>query len=96
MISDEQAKKNLAANIRRLRGDFTLQEVADHCTTPDWNCYPATIEHVEKGRHLISAALLARIAYGLSLMHNRHILMDELLMEPPKKERVRRTLAQAG
>lgn len=62
MISDEQAKKILARQVRHFRGDMSYSELARRMTTPEWTCYSATIQQIEAERHLASAGLLARLA----------------------------------
>lgn len=89
MISDKKAQKNIGANVRNLRGDRTLAEVAALCSTPEWTCWPSDIKQIETGDHMPMAGKLARIAYGLG------VTMDDLLADPPKPSR-KRALAQAS
>jgi transcriptional regulator with XRE-family HTH domain len=79
VISDEKAKANIAANVRRLRGDRSFGEVARACCTKDWHAYPATIQQIESGRFMPGSGLLARVAEALGVTAN------DLLSDPPKK-----------
>ena len=92
--SDKQAKANLGANIKRLRGAYTLKQLADLCRTDDWKCWPSTIGQVESGRHLPGAGVATRIAYGLGILVGREITVDELLLPPPPRRKPREVLAQ--
>lgn len=85
MISDAQAKDNIAANVRRLRGDRSFGEIARACSTEDWHAYPATIQQIETGRHLPSAGLLARVAEALGVTPND--LLSPPPQPPPKNKR---------
>lgn len=80
VISDEEAKANIAANCKRLRGDRSYSELARACTTQEWTCYAATIQQIESGRHLPGSGLLARLAEALGTT------TDILLSPPPKKK----------
>ena len=51
------------------------------CSTEDWVCYPATIEQIEKGRHVPGTAVLYRIACGLGVTLN-HLVAEPLLLPP--------------
>lgn len=79
-ITDEEAKANIAANCRRLRGERSLSEIARACCIKEWTCYPATIQQIETGRHLSNSGLLARLAEALGTT------TDALLAPPPKKK----------
>lgn len=70
MISDDEAKANIAANVRRLRGTRSYGQIAKACSTKDWHAYPATIQQIESARHLPSAGLLARVAEALGVTPN--------------------------
>lgn len=80
-MTDKEALENIAANVRRLRGDRSYGDIARACCTEDWTAYPATIQQIESGRHLPSAGLLARVAEALGVTPN------DLLNEPPKNNR---------
>lgn len=79
VISDELALKNIAANVRRLRGDRSYGEIARACCTEKWKAYPATIQQIESGRFMPGSGLLARVAEALGVTPN------DLLIDPPKK-----------
>jgi transcriptional regulator with XRE-family HTH domain len=79
VISDADAKKNIAANVHRLRGERSFGQLAKACSTPKWKAYPATIQQIENGDHMPGAGLLARLAEALGVTPN------DLLSEPPKK-----------
>ena len=68
MLTDEQALEAISLNVRRYRGDRSYSEIARVCKT-----YPATIERVEKGRHMPGAGLLSRLAESLG------VSVDDLL-----------------
>jgi len=89
VISDKKAQANIGANLRRLRGDRTLAEVAALCSTPEWTCYAGDIEQIESGEHMPRTGKIARIAYGLG------VTVDDLLADPPKVVR-RRSLSRAS
>lgn len=84
MISDEEAKANIAANVRRFRGSRSYGDVAKACCTEKWHAYPATIQQIESGRHLPNSGLLARVAEALGVTPN------DLLADPPSQKRPRR------
>ena len=78
VISDDQAKKNIAANIRRLlaaRGwtQTDLSEAAHE--------NKMTISNVCTGKHVPGAGLLARIAEALD------VSIDRLVDSPPEKSK---------
>ena len=60
VITDDQARANIAANVARLRAGRTLSRLAEECGT-----YPANIQRIEEGRSLPGAGLLARLADAL-------------------------------
>lgn len=82
MISDLQAKQNIAANVRRLRGSRSYGDIARACSTDEWRCYPATIQQVESAQHMPGAGLLARLAEALDTT------ADALLADPQISSRV--------
>jgi hypothetical protein len=81
VITESELHANIAANVRRLRGSRSYGEIARLCSTPDWKCYPATIQHVELQRHKPGSTLLARLAdvFGVS--------MDSLAAPPPRRSK---------
>ena len=81
MITDAEAKRNIATNVRRLRGDRSYGEIAKACCTKKWKAYPATIQQIESERFMIGSGLLARVAEALGVTPN------DLLSEPPRNGR---------
>lgn len=73
VITDEQAKANIAANVRRLRGDMSLNALARAVGT-----YPIHITRIERGQHMPTGGLIARLAEALQTT------ADELLGPVPK------------
>jgi transcriptional regulator with XRE-family HTH domain len=59
-VTDEQALRTIADNLRRLRGEMSYSEIARRCST-----YPAVISRIEKQVHMPGAGLLSRIADAL-------------------------------
>jgi transcriptional regulator with XRE-family HTH domain len=76
VITDEQAKANIAANLRRLRGTTSLNSLAKSVGT----C-AIHISRMEKGEHLPTGGLIARLAEALNTT------ADELLGPVPKREK---------
>lgn len=74
--SIENLSRRIGANLRLLRGNRTLQDVCDRCTTDSWTCYPANIDQIERGVHMPSVAVLYRIAMGLG------VTLNDLVAEP--------------
>ncbi len=70
VIPDKDLQSAIAENVRRLRGDRTYTEIARACSTPEWTCYPATIQQVESCRHTPGACLLVRLAAALGVTPN--------------------------
>lgn len=60
-VSDNEAKKRIAQNLRRLRGDLSYSEIARRAGT-----YPMAIRRIETGDSMPGVGLLARIAVALS------------------------------
>ncbi len=87
MIIKERMQAAIAANLKRLRGDRSQAEIARLCTTPDWKCYPATIQQIESGCHLPSLVIAHHIAEVLG------VSIDELLQESTPR---RRNLSRAS
>jgi len=75
-ITDEQAKRNIAANVKRLRGDRSLNWLARQVGT----C-PIHITRLERASHLPTSGLLARLAGALG------VTTDDLLRMPVEKKR---------
>ena len=56
-LSDQEAKKFIAANLKRLRGELSYAEIARRAGT-----YPTAIQRIEKGDSMPGVGLLTRIA----------------------------------
>ena len=82
-MTDEQAKFNIAANLLRLRGSRSYSQLARECSTDDEKIYPATIERIEKTKHMPGVGLLSRIAEVLG------VSVDDMLAEPSARDRKR-------
>ena len=76
MISDDDAKKNLAANVSRLleARDLTQMELAEMTGE-----HQSLISRIANGQNMPGGTVLARIAEALE------ISIDRLLSAPPKK-----------
>lgn len=84
MITDTKALENIARNLARFRGDRSYSAIARDCTTPEEKAYPATIERIEKGRHMPGAGLLCRLAEALG------VTVDALLSDPATQKKSRK------
>lgn len=63
VVTDDEAKRNIARNMARLRGTkITYSDLARKAGT-----FPANISKIEKGEHMPGAALLSRIAEALGV-----------------------------
>lgn len=80
-VSDDEAKLNIAANLLRLRGAKSYSQLAREVSTQEERIYPATIERIEKMRHMPGVGLLSRIAEALG------VSVDTMLSEPSKSGR---------
>lgn len=78
MLTDEQAKRNIAANVTRLQGDLSYGELARRCSLKNDRIYPSAIQRIARGENMPGAGLLARLAEALGAS------VDELLDFPPK------------
>ena len=76
MTTKSDTQEVIAANVRRLRGDRSYRDVAAACSTPDWTCYPATIQQIESCRHLPNALIMQRLAVAFGCT------VDDLYSEP--------------
>lgn len=56
-MSDNETKQRIAANLKRLRGEVSLAEVARRAKS-----YPTTIKEIEDGVRMPGVGLLTRIA----------------------------------
>jgi transcriptional regulator with XRE-family HTH domain len=74
VISDDRAKRNIAANVRRLLQDrqWTQAELATKTQEKQ-----ATISRIVNGLHVPGAGVVARIAEAFD------VSADRLLAEPP-------------
>lgn len=63
-MSDDETKRRLSANLRRLRGDLSLAEIARRADS-----YTTTIKEIEDGTRMPGVGLLTRIAavFGVSI-----------------------------
>ncbi len=61
-MSDDQTKEAIAANLRRLRGELSLAEVARRAGS-----FPTTIKEIEDGVRMPGVGLLTRIADALKV-----------------------------
>ncbi len=80
-VTDEQAKLHIAANLMRLRGEKSYSQLARECSTEDETVYPATIERIEKMKHMPGVGLLSRIAEVLG------VTVDTMLSAPNSRDR---------
>lgn len=74
-LSDEEAKKIIGANLKRLRGELSYSEIARRAGT-----YPMAIQRIEKGDSMPGVGLLTRIADALSCK------VDDFLIQPGNKK----------
>jgi transcriptional regulator with XRE-family HTH domain len=75
VITDEQAKANVAANVKRLRGTRSRGWLAREVGT-----YPIHITRIERGDHMPTGGLIARLAEALSTT-------ADALLGPPENRR---------
>lgn len=78
MLTDEQAKRNIAANVERLMGELGITQSELARLTDESH---ARVSLMRRGLKLPSAAFLARLAEALNTT------TDELLAEPTKNFR---------
>ena len=72
-LTDREALRHIAANVRRLRGDRSLNWLATEANT-----YPINVARVEKAENMPGAGLLSRLADSLEVS-------VETLLAPPDK-----------
>ena len=75
-VTDDQARKNIAANVRRLRGQrsrYWLAKAVDGGTIQ--------ITRIERAENMPGAGLLSRLAEALE------VTVDTLLSDPKKNSR---------
>ena len=73
-VTDKEAIARIAANLRRLRGEQSLSEVARRAGT-----YPSAIKRIEDGENMPGVGLLTRIAAAVDAS------LDEMLKPVRKK-----------
>jgi len=73
-LSDQEAKKIIAVNLKRLRGELSYSEIARRAGT-----YPMAIQRIEKGDSMPGVGLLTRIADALNCK------VDDFLKPTEKK-----------
>ena len=73
-VDDKEALRRISNNLRRLRGDVSLSEIARRCKT-----YPTAIKRIEDGENMPGVGLLTRIAASI------HAPFDEFLKPVRKK-----------
>lgn len=71
MLTDEQAMANIAANVRRLRGDRSRAWLARETET-----YPINITRIESAENLPGSGLLARLAEALGTSADALLSID--------------------
>ena len=73
-VSDDQARKIIARNVRRLRGDRSLSEIGRECETS-----AGAIQSIENGDRMPGAGLLTRLAKCFS------VTLDDLVYPPGRR-----------
>lgn len=68
-VSDEEALKRIAYNLKRLRGDLSYGEIARRCDT-----YPTAIKRIEDGANMPGVGLLTRIAVALGVQFDEFLI----------------------
>lgn len=61
-MDDQKTKQLISSNLRRIRGDLSLAEVARRASS-----YPTTIKEIEDGVRMPGVGLLTRIAEALGV-----------------------------
>lgn len=72
VLSDQEALRNIAANVRRLRRDRSRSWLARQTGT-----YPINITRIENAEHMPGSGLLIRLAEALGAS------IDDLVAPPP-------------
>lgn len=83
-MSDDQALRNIAANVRRLRADRSRSWLAREVGS-----FPINITRIEEEKHMPGAGLLSRLAEALGVSER------DLLHNPAPKKNSRKS-RQAG
>lgn len=73
-MTDREALRHIAANVRRLRGGRSLRWLAGEVGT-----YPINVSRIETSERMPGAGLLSRLADALE------VSIESLLTTPPKK-----------
>ena len=76
VMTDKQARANIAANVTRLRGDRSRYWLAQRCGT-----HPIHITRIERAENLPTAGLLARLAEALETSTDALLSMDATAAE---------------
>ncbi len=71
VITDDQARANIAANVKRLRGNRSRYWLAQQVGT-----HPIAITRLERGENLPGAGLLARLAEALETTADALLSLD--------------------
>lgn len=71
VLTDKQAKANIAANVQRLRGNRSRGWLAREAGT-----YPINITRIEAGEHMPGSGLLARLAEALDTTTDALLSLD--------------------
>lgn len=71
MMTDDQARANIAANVTRLRGDRSRYWLAKQCGT-----HTIHISRIEDASNLPNAGLLARLAEALDTTADALLSLD--------------------
>jgi len=65
-MNDDEAKRVIGANLKRLRGELSYSEIARRAGT-----YPMAIQRIERGDSMPGAGLLSRIADAIHVEINK-------------------------
>jgi transcriptional regulator with XRE-family HTH domain len=76
VLTDEQAQKNIAANVKRLRGNRSLGWLARLVDS-----YPINISRIEDASSMPGGGMLSRLAEVLG------VTVDDLLSTPPAPQK---------
>jgi transcriptional regulator with XRE-family HTH domain len=76
VLTDAEARQNIAANVRRLRGDRSLSWLAKEIGTS-----PIQISRIEAGINLPGAGILARLAETLAVSTDDLLSAEKILAE---------------
>jgi hypothetical protein len=82
VLTDEQAQKNIAANVKRLRGSRSLGWLARAVES-----YPINISRIEDATSMPGGGMLSRLAEALE------VTVDDLLAAPPITKKITRRVS---